>query len=67
MHKVGHRERLWRPFRHAVTHNHRRDQLTDLHDDAQRCFAAYDRLPERVLSFIASPFAPNHANPSLAA
>ena len=60
-------ERLWRPFRHAVTHNHRRDRLIDLHDDAQRCFASYDRQPGRVLAFIGSPFAPNQSVPPLAA
>lgn len=50
-------ERLWRPFRRTVTHNHQRDRLVDLYADARRCFADFDRDPRRVLSFIGAPCA----------
>jgi transposase len=52
-------ERLWRPFRRRVTHNHHRGCLSDLYDDAQRCFAAWDCYPRQVLSFVGSPAARN--------
>jgi hypothetical protein len=51
-------ERLWGPFRRAVTHNHHRDAAVDLFRDAFRYFADLDAQPERALRHIASPFAP---------
>ncbi len=50
-------ERFWRPFRHAVTHNHRRDNLSDLQIDALNHFAARDHNPTLALREIGSPFA----------
>ncbi len=50
-------ERLWPPFRRAVTHNHHRDKVVDLYQDAIDYFQAEDQHPERALSHIGSPFA----------
>jgi DDE superfamily endonuclease len=50
-------ERLWPPFRRQVTHNHHRDTLSDLYDDARVHFTALDRDPQRVLRHIGSPAA----------
>lgn len=50
-------ERLFPPFRRAVTHNHRRAQVVDLYRDAQAFFAALDACPQRALRHIGSPFA----------
>jgi DDE superfamily endonuclease len=50
-------ERLWPPFRRAVTHNHHRDQVVDLYRDAFQYFEDLDRHPERALQHIGSPFA----------
>lgn len=50
-------ERLWPPFRRAVTHNHHRDNPADLYRDAYRHFEDLDKHPERALRHIGSPFA----------
>lgn len=49
-------ERFWRPFRHDVTHNHRRDNLYDLQIDALNHFLHRDGDPNTVLREIGSPF-----------
>lgn len=51
-------ERLWRAMRSKVTHNHHRDSLVDLHQDAQTYLANLDAAPDRVLAHMGSPFAP---------
>jgi transposase len=51
-------ERLWRAMRPNVTHNHHRDTLVELHQDAQTYFADLDAAPEKVLAHVGSPFAP---------
>jgi transposase len=48
-------ERLWPAFRRAVTHNHHRDTMVELYQDARAYFAALDRAPRRVLRQLASP------------
>ncbi len=53
-------ERFWQPFRHDVTHNHRRDTLYDLHLDARQHFLRLDNDPDAVLRQIGSPFAQSH-------
>jgi len=58
MHKVGHREALWRAMRPKVTHNHHRDTLVDLYQDARTYFAGLDAAPGQVLAHLGSPFAP---------
>jgi hypothetical protein len=50
-------ERLFPPFRQAVTHNHHRDNVVDLYRDAFTYFADLDEEPERALRHIGSPFA----------
>jgi hypothetical protein len=50
-------ERLWPPFRRAVTHNHHRDDFSDLYCDAEQYFTDLDAQPERALRHIGSPFA----------
>ncbi len=50
-------ERLWPPFRRDVTHNHHREALIDLYEDARAHFAALDRDPQRVLRHVGSPAA----------
>jgi DDE superfamily endonuclease len=50
-------ERLWPPFRRAVTHNHQRDNVVDLYRDAFAYFEEEDKHPDRVLRHIGSPFA----------
>jgi hypothetical protein len=60
-------ERLWRPFRRLVTHNHHRDCLINLYDDARRCFAHFDRDPRRIRSFIGASFAHRQSDASSAA
>lgn len=52
-------EWLWRPLRHAVTHNHHRDDFALLLADLDAEFAAYARDPAAVLSHIGSPCAPD--------
>lgn len=49
-------ERLWTPFRLAVTHNHHRDDLWTLYQDAEKYFYQLDRQPNRALKHIGSPF-----------
>lgn len=51
-------ERLWRPLRLAVTHNHHRDTLAELYHDGRRYFRSLDAAPQTVLAHIGSPFAP---------
>jgi hypothetical protein len=53
-------ERFWQPFRHDVTHNHRRDTLYDLQLDARNHFLRLDDDPQTVLRQIGSPFAQLH-------
>jgi hypothetical protein len=55
--KVDHHEWLWRALRRAVTHNHQRQTLDPLLVDADQWATALS--PERVLSHIGSPFAPD--------
>jgi hypothetical protein len=50
-------ERLWPPFRRAVTNNHHRDNVVDLFRDAFRHFADLDAHPARALRHIGSPSA----------
>lgn len=50
-------ERFWRPFRHDVTHNHRRDNLYALQIDAFNHFLHRDHDPTTTLREIGSPFA----------
>jgi hypothetical protein len=50
-------ERLFPPFRSAVTHNHHRDNAADLYRDAIEYFQDEDNHPERALRHIGSPFA----------
>lgn len=50
-------EQLWRPFRHAVTHNHRRTRREDLLQDAETYMGGFDQNPNSALSHIGSPFA----------
>jgi hypothetical protein len=50
-------ERLFPPFRRAVTHNHHRDNVVDLYRDAFTYFEDLDEEPERALRHIGSPFA----------
>lgn len=50
-------ERLWRPMRRAVTHNHHRSDLWTLYCDLEAYFDALDEDPQRVLRHIGSPFA----------
>ena len=50
-------ERFWKPFRHDVTHNHRRENLYDLQMDAYQHFLARDNDPNTVLREIGSPYA----------
>lgn len=51
-------ERLFPPFRSAVTHNHHRDNAADLYRDAIEYFQDEDLHPARALRHIGSPFAP---------
>lgn len=51
-------ERLWPPFRRAVTHNHQRDTLLELYHDADAWFLQLDGDPDRALRHLGSPFAP---------
>jgi transposase len=60
-------ERLFPPFRRAVTHNHHRDKVSDLLSDAFSYFEDLDAHPDRVLRHIASPFALTEACRRLAA
>jgi hypothetical protein len=50
-------ERLWPPFRRAVTHNHQRATMHALYHDACAYFAGLDCAPRRVLRQLASPSA----------
>ncbi len=50
-------ERLFPPFRRAVTHNHHRDNAADLYRDAIEYFQEEDKHPARALRHIGSPFA----------
>lgn len=50
-------ERLFPPFRTAVTHNHHRDNAADLYRDAIEYFQDEDKHPDRALRHIGSPFA----------
>jgi hypothetical protein len=50
-------ERLFPPFRSAVTHNHHRDNAADLYRDAIEYFQDEDNHPDRALRHIGSPFA----------
>ena len=50
-------EWLWRLVRHAVTHNHQREDFAVLLDDLAREFAALAQDPAAVLHHIGSPFA----------
>lgn len=50
-------ERLFPPFRSAVTHNHHRDNAADLYRDAIEYFQDEDLHPDRALRHIGSPFA----------
>ncbi len=50
-------ERLWPPFRRAVTHNHSRDDRPALYRDAEGWFAHLDVDPNEALQHIGSPFA----------
>jgi transposase len=50
-------ERLWRPMRRRLTHNHHRHDLLDLYTDAERYFEALDADPDTVLRHIGSPHA----------
>jgi transposase len=50
-------ERFWKPFRHRVTHNHRRSNLYDLHLDASEHFLTRDNDPNLDLREIGSPLA----------
>jgi DDE superfamily endonuclease len=52
-------ERLFPPFRRAVTHNHHRDHAADLYRDAMEYFQEADNHPDRALRHIGSPFAPD--------
>lgn len=54
-------ERLWPPFRRAVTHNHHRDDMVDLYHDALAYFDELDNDPQRVLRHIGSPYAHNRS------
>ena len=48
-------ERFWPPFRLTVTHNHHRDDLVSLYQDAVDYFDQLDRDPNLVLRHIGSP------------
>jgi hypothetical protein len=50
-------ERFCKPFRHDVTHNHRRENLYHLQIDAYQHFLARDSDPNTALREIGSPFA----------
>jgi transposase len=50
-------EWLWRPVRHAVTHNHHREEFAVLLADLQTEFDALSGNPSIVLAHIGSPFA----------
>lgn len=50
-------ERIWRAMRPIVTHNHHRDRLVDLHQDAHNYLAVLDAKPDKVLTQMGSPFA----------
>ena len=50
-------EWLWRMVRHAVTHNHQREEFDGLLTDLRTEFAALARNPAAVLTHIGSPFA----------
>lgn len=52
-------ERLFPPFRRAVTHHHHRDNAADLYRDAIAYFQDEDKHPDRALRHIESPFAPD--------
>ena len=60
-------ERLFPPFRQAVTHNHHRDNAADLYRDAIEYFQDEDTHPDRALRHIGSPFAPDKDTISLIA
>jgi hypothetical protein len=45
-------------MRPKVTHNHHRDTLVDLYQDARTYFAGLDAAPGQVLAHLGSPFAP---------
>jgi hypothetical protein len=53
-------ERLWPALRRVVTHNHQRDTLPALYQDARAYFAALDGEPRQVLRQLASPAASCH-------
>jgi transposase len=50
-------ERFWPAFRLAVTHNHHRDDLVSLYQDAVEYFDRLDAEPNLVLHHIGSPLA----------
>jgi hypothetical protein len=50
-------ERLWPPFRLAVTHNHHHDEVVGLYEDTLAYFHKLDRNPNLVLTHLGSPFA----------
>jgi hypothetical protein len=50
-------ERLFPPFRLAVTHNHHHDEVVGLYEDTVAYFHRLDDHPNLVLSHIGSPFA----------
>jgi DDE superfamily endonuclease len=60
-------ERLFPPFRTAVTHNHHRDNAADLYRDAIEYFQDEDTHPERTLRHIGSPFATDSGTERLVA
>jgi hypothetical protein len=58
-------ESLWNDWRDHVTHNHDRDQISELEYDSDGYFARRARDPKGVLRTISSPFAhrrQNHRN-----
>ncbi len=50
-------ERLFPPFRLAVTHNHHHDEVVGLYGDTVAYFERLDNNPNLVLTHIGSPFA----------
>lgn len=60
-------ERLFPPFRTAVTHNHHRAHFIDLVGDARTYFVTLDARPDEALRHVGSPFAIKQDTPRLLA